>query len=159
MGWDGRRSLGLRPKDLIRWGVAVTLMWASVEKWAYPGWTFPVLHAHPDLSMGLDPRFFMSAAGIMEFSLAFALLWTPMVRRIAGIVLLSMFVSAVFEFGRIDAVGHLLIIVLCVVLVADNEPSYRCSLKLAPVWYSTALTASISAYYVGHAYLYGTSIV
>lgn len=157
LGWE--TFLGLRPKDLIRWGVAVTLMWASVEKWAYPGWTFPVLHAHPDLSMGLDPRFFMSAAGIMEFSLAFALLWTPMVRRIAGIVLLSMFVSAVFEFGRIDAVGHLLIIVLCVVLVADNQPSYRCSLKLAPVWYSTALTASISAYYVGHAYLYGTSIV
>ena len=59
-------------------------MWASVEKWAYPGWTFPVLHAHPDLSMGLDPKFFMSAAGIMEFSLAFALLWTPLVRRIAG---------------------------------------------------------------------------
>jgi len=101
----------------------------------------------------------MSAAGIMEFSLAFALLWTPLVRRIAAVVLLSMFVSAVFEFGKVDAIGHMLIIVLCVVLVADNEPSYRCSLKLAPVWYSTALTATISAYYIGHAYLYGTGIV
>jgi hypothetical protein len=156
----GRETfLGLRAQDLIRWGVAVTLMWASVEKWAYPGWTFPVLHAHPDLSMGLDPKFFMSAAGIMEFSLAFALLWTPLVRRIAAIVLLSMFVSAVFEFGKIDAIGHMLIIVLCVILAADNRPSYKCSLKLAPVWYSTALTATISAYYLGHAYLYGTSIV
>ena len=75
--------------------------------------------------MGLDPKFFMSAAGIMEFSLAFALLWTPLVRRIAAIVLLSMFVSAVFEFGKVDAIGHMLIIVLCVILAADNRAVVR----------------------------------
>src|SRR5262249_16256585 len=34
---------GLRPLDVARWAAAVTLMWASVEKWAYPDWTYPLL--------------------------------------------------------------------------------------------------------------------
>ena len=27
---------GLRPLDIARWGAGLTLMWASIEKWAYP---------------------------------------------------------------------------------------------------------------------------
>jgi hypothetical protein len=42
--------VGLRPLDVARWGTAITLMWASVEKWAYPAWIFPVLQAHPGLA-------------------------------------------------------------------------------------------------------------
>ena len=33
--------LGLRPFDVARIGAAVTLLWASIEKWAYPEWTYP----------------------------------------------------------------------------------------------------------------------
>ena len=151
--------LGLAPRDEVRWGAAVTLMWASVEKWAYPDWSYPLLHAHTDITMGLDPRFYMVAAGIVEFSLSFALLWTPLVRRIAAIVLMSMFVSAVFEFGKIDAIGHLLIIVLLLVIAADDQPSRRLKPIMAPVWYSLALGMTILAYYVAHALLYGTAVV
>jgi hypothetical protein len=150
--------LGLRPLDLVRWGVAVTLMWASVEKWAFPGWSYPVLHAHAQLTMGLDPKFFMNAAGFVEFSLSFALLCSPLVRRIATIVLMSMFVSAVFEFGKIDAIGHLLIVVLLLAIAADNQPVRWCSPIRAPVWYSAALATTIAAYYLGHAFLFGTAV-
>jgi len=156
----GRETfLGLRPIELIRWGAAVTLMWASVEKWAYPDWSYPVLSMHPDVTAGLDPRFYMVAAGIVEFSLSFALLWTPLVRRCAAIVLLSMFISAVFEFGKLDAIGHLLIIVLLVAVTADNQPAHRLNAKFAPVCFSTALAVTILAYYIGHALLYGTAVV
>ena len=102
-----RRDLfGLRPLDVARWAAAITLMWASIEKWAYPEWSFPLFVVHPALTMGYGDEFFMRAAGVIEFTLSFALLWTPLVRRAAGIVLAAMFVSAVFEFGKLDAIGH-----------------------------------------------------
>ena len=60
----------------------ITLMWASVEKWAYPEWSFPLFADHPAMSLGFTPEFFMRSAGSVEFALAFALI-------VAGIVLSS----------------------------------------------------------------------
>ena len=62
-------------------------MWASIEKWAYPEWSFPLLVEHPSMTLGFDPEFFMRAAGAIEFALAFALMWTPLVRRVGAIML------------------------------------------------------------------------
>ncbi|MEJ0016132.1 MAG: hypothetical protein WDN25_06130 [Acetobacteraceae bacterium] len=151
--------LGVRPLTVVRWGAAVTLMWASVEKWAYPAWSHPLLATHPSITCGFSPGFYMAAAGIVEFSLSFALLWTPLIRRIAAIVLGSMFLGAVFEFGKLDAIGHLLIIVLLVVIAADDTPTRRCSLPLVPAWFSAALAVTVAAYYFGHALLFHTGIV
>lgn len=53
-----------RPIDVARWGVAVTLMWAATEKWAYPQWSYPVLDAHRELCLGLSSPDYMCAAGI-----------------------------------------------------------------------------------------------
>jgi len=116
-----RTLFGLRPLDVARWAAAVTLIWASVEKWAYPQWTFPLLDVHPRLTMGFDSSFYMTAAGISEFGLAFALLWTPLVRRLAALVLMGMFSSAIFEFGKIDAIGHLLIVAILLAVAVDDE--------------------------------------
>ncbi len=71
----------VRPLDLLRWSGAVTLMWAAIEKWAYPQWTFPIFVTHPGMSFGFDVAYYMRAAGVVEFTLAFALLGTPLVRR------------------------------------------------------------------------------
>ena len=103
---------GMRPLDIVRWTAAVTLMWASIEKWAYPEWTDPLLAAKPQMTLGATPELFMQAAGVIEFTLAFALIWTPLVRRTAAIILAAIFVSAVFEFGKVDAIGHSGIIVV-----------------------------------------------
>ena len=46
----------------------------------------------------------------MPFALAFALVWTPLVRRVGAIALAAMFTSAVLEFGKIDAIGHLMML-------------------------------------------------
>jgi hypothetical protein len=51
-GFGMTSLLGLRALDIVRIGASVTLLWASVEKWAYPEWTYPILYAHQDLSMG-----------------------------------------------------------------------------------------------------------
>ena len=147
---------GLRPLDIVRWTAAITLMWASVEKWAYPQWTDPLLAAKPQMTMGATPELFMQAAGVIEFTLAFALIWTPLVRRTSAIILAAIFVSAVFEFGKVDAIGHSGIIVVLLGIAADDA---RATVRVrdaawAPAYYGGALTVFLALYYVGHEALY-----
>lgn len=157
----GRDLFGARPLDVVRWAAGVTLMWASVEKWAYPEWSFGLLIAHPSLTLGFDNEFVMRAAGVVEFVLAFALLWTPLVRRAAAAILAAAFVAAIFEFGKIDAIGHAPIIVVLLAIVGDNAPApaRRPHPLLAPVGYGAALTGFLLAYYLGHATLFGSNMI
>lgn len=157
------RSLprGIRPLDVVRYTAAVTLMWASVEKWAYPQWSYPLFVEHPGMTFGFSGEYFMKAAGAVEFVLAFALICTPLVRRVSAILLAATFISAIFEFGKIDAIGHAPIIVAMVAIAADNATApYRLrNLALTPVGYGAALAAFIGLYYGAHAVLQGTSIL
>ena len=153
-------SFGIRSLDLVRYTAAVTLMWASVEKWAYPQWTDPLLAAKPAMTMGATPELFMQSAGVIEFTLAFALIWTPLVRRMAAIILAAIFVSAVFEFGKVDAIGHSGIIVVLLGIAADDA---RATVRLrdvawAPAYYAGALAAFLALYYLGHEALYDTGL-
>ena len=157
-----RDLLGVRPLDVARYSAAITLMWASIEKWAYPEWSFPLFIEHPALAMGFDDEFFMRAAGVIEFTLAFSLIWTPLVRRASAIVLAAMFVSATFEFGRIDVIGHAPIVVLLLAIVGDDaivEQRTRRFAAAVPVAYCVALAGFLTAYYYAHAVLFGTQIL
>ncbi|MCJ2119694.1 hypothetical protein MKK65_24525 [Methylobacterium sp. J-001] len=147
----------IRPLDIVRWTAAITLMWASIEKWAYPEWTAPLLAAKPQMTLGATPELFMQAAGVIEFTLAFALIWTPLVRRVAAIILAAIFVSAVFEFGKVDAIGHSGIIVVLLGIAADDvRMAVRArDVVLAPAWYGAALAIFLFLYYAGHAALFG----
>ncbi len=155
-----RDFFGARPIDVVRWTASVTLMWASIEKWAYPEWSFPLFLEHPSLSLGFEPEFFMRAAGAVEFALAFALLWTPLVRRVGAIVLAAMFISAVFEFGKVDLIGHALIVVVLFGIIADDSPKSTWSRYpwLIPVGYSTALASFLAIYYFAHTLLFGSPV-
>jgi hypothetical protein len=152
---------GMRPIDVLRWAAGITLMWASIEKWAYPEWSYPLFMQHPEMTMGFAPDFFMRAAGAVEFALAFALIWTPLVRRVAAVILAAMFVSAVFEFGKIDLIGHSLIVVALVGIIADNGGrAWRVRDSwLIPLGYAASLVIVLTAYYAGHAALFGTKIL
>ena len=151
---------GKRALDVVRYAAAITLMWASIEKWAYPEWSFPLFVQYPNMTLGFDQEFYMQAAGVIEFTLAFALLWTPLVRRVAAILLSAMFISAIFEFGKIDAIGHALIIVVLLAIAADNAPApvRRWRSAWIPAAYGAALVVFIGIYYVSHSLIYGTSI-
>lgn len=152
-----RTLFGYRPIDVVRATAAITLMWASVEKWAYPQWTDPLLAAKPSMTMGASAETFMRAAGVIEFTLAFALIWTPLVRRASAIILAAVFISAIVEFGKVDAVGHSGIIAVLIGIAADDArvPATRRDAVLAPVYYIGALTAFLGVYYVAHNLLYG----
>jgi hypothetical protein len=153
VGLERTRSR-LRPLDIVRIAASVTLMWAAVEKLGYPQWTYPLFVTHPEMSMGFDVAFYMKAAGVVEFSLAFALIGTPLMRRTAAIILASMFVAAILEFGKIDAIGHAPIIIVMLAIVADSAPGARHSALRAPIGYFVALVIVVGAYYAGHAVLF-----
>ena len=153
-----RDFFGIRPIDIVRWSAGITLMWASIEKWAYPEWSFPLFIQYPRMTLGFDPEFYMRAAGVIEFVLAFSLIWTSLVRRTAAIMLTAMFTSAIFQFGKIDAIGHMPIIVVLLAIIGDDAPTAPSRLRhpvLAPFGYGAALAAFLAAYYLGHAYLVG----
>ncbi len=151
---------GVRPLDVLRWTAGITLMWASIEKWAYPEWSYPLFTLHPEMSLGFAPDFFMRAAGAVEFALAFALIWTPLVRRVGAIMLAAMFVSAVSEFGKIDLIGHSLIVVALLGIIADDacQPVRLRDSWLIPVGYAASLALFLVAYYGVHAELYSTAV-
>lgn len=152
---------GARPIDVLRWAAGITLMWASIEKWAYPEWSYPLFVTHPTLSLGFTPEFYMRAAGAVEFALAFSLVWTPLVRRVGAIMLAMMFISAVFSFGKIDMIGHSLIVVALFGIIADDGGK---AMRLRDSWtlpfaYAASLVVFLAAYYYGHALLFGTTVL
>ena len=155
-----RDLFGVRPLDVVRYSAGITLMWASVEKWAYPDWSFPLLTQHPSMMLGFEPEFFMRAAGAIEFALAFSLMWSPLVRRIGGILLAAMFVSAVAEFGKVDLIGHTLIVVVLVAVIADDARKTALVRLpwLVPAAYGASVGLFLLGYYVAHTVLFGTSL-
>jgi hypothetical protein len=152
---------GVRPIDVLRYAAAITLMWASIEKWAYPQWSYPLLIQHPEMTLGFAPDFYMRAAGAIEFALAFSLLSTPLVRRVGAIMLTGMFVSAVFAFGKIDMIGHSLIVVALIGIVADDggKPAKIRDFWMMPVAYAASLALFLATYYMVHAQLFGTTVL
>jgi len=152
---------GARPIDVLRWTAGITLMWASIEKWAYPEWSYPLFIVHPEVTLGFTPDFFMRAAGAVEFALAFSLIWTPLVRRVGAIMLATMFVSAVFEFGKIDLIGHTLIVVSLLGIIVDDggRPAKLRDSWLLPFAYASSLVIFLATYYLAHSALFGTAVL
>lgn len=131
-------TVGLKPTIWLKSGfvtlfacAGLTLIWASVEKFAYAEWTFPLLADNPDMRMGLDPRMFMTVSGFVEFSITFALLGAvSVVGRFVSLGTMSIFVLAVFKFGIVDAVGHLMIVAILFVLIVRGPTDARNMLVL-----------------------------
>lgn len=109
----------------------LTLIWASVEKFGYAEWTFPLLEQNPDMTMGLEPRTFMTVSGFVEFFVTFVLLGAvSVVGRLVSLGMMSIFVLAVFKFGVVDAIGHLMIVAILFVLVVRGPTDARYMLLL-----------------------------
>jgi hypothetical protein len=95
----------------------LTLMWAAIEKFGYPEWTYPMLNDNPGMLMGMTPYVYMVLAGFVEFNIAFLMIVSASVlaRKIA-IGLQAVFILAIFKFGLIDAIGHFMIITILFIL-------------------------------------------
>ncbi len=108
--YASKRLISLRITILFV-AVCVSLMWGAIEKWSYPQWTFPLLTDRPYLTFGFSYDDVMIVAGFVEFALAFYILTGLAFVRLAILVLLSIFLAAIVDFGKTDAIGHLPIMV------------------------------------------------
>lgn len=145
----------------------LTLIWASIEKFGYPEWTFPMLEQNPDMRMGLQPATFMLVSGFVEFSLTFVLLGAvSVVGRMISMGMMMIFILAVFKFGMVDAIGHLMIVAILFILVVRGPTDARNMLVLSDknVWteayfmtglYFLAFVMIFILYYGFHFLFYG----
>lgn len=147
--------------EVLRWGVAIALMWSSLEKFAYPDWFYPLVEEKPFLTFGLPRDVFIPMAGVAEFTMGFGLLWTPMVRRLSAVALFVIFTAAVYPFGRIDLVGHALIMAIIVAIAADHTrelhflPAVRRAFRSIPAALAVAIVVFVSGYWGLHFAIYG----
>jgi hypothetical protein len=141
----------------LRWTVALSLLWPAMEKFVYPGWVAPIAITHPEITLGFDVATVVTAAGVVEFGLAFALFWTPLVRRLAALVLMLLLVAATLDFGKVDAIGHSMIVIILLVVFANpgGKPEYSRPV-LAPVVAAAGLPAAIFLYTGAHTLAYGS---
>ena len=147
---------------VLRWGVAIALIWSSLEKFAYPEWFYPLVDEKPFLTFGLPRDIFIPMAGVAEFTMGFGLLATPLVRRLSALALLVIFITAVYPFGRVDLIGHALIMAIIIVIAADHTRELhfwswiRRALVGVPIGLTGALLIFVTAYWGLHAAFYGT---
>lgn len=147
--------------EVLRWGVAIALMWSSLEKFAYPDWFYPLVVEKPFLTFGMPRDVFIPMAGVAEFTMGFGLLWTPLVRRLSAIALFFIFNAAVYPFGRIDIIGHALIMAIIVAIAADHTrqvhflPAVKRSLAGVPAGIAAALVVFGVGYWGLHIAVYG----
>lgn len=147
--------------EALRWGVAIALMWSSLEKFAYPEWFYPLVLEKPFLTFGLPRDVFIPMAGVAEFTMGFGLLGTPLVRRLSALALFVIFNAAVWPFGRVDLVGHALIMAIIVAIAVDPTkelhfiPMIRGRAAMVPVGLAGALLIFGTGYWGLHTAFYG----
>jgi hypothetical protein len=150
---------------VLRVSAGVTLLWASIEKFAFPEWSFLLMAQHPGMALGFNPEFYMVAAGFVEFCAAYLLITGFLSARLAALALLILFVVAILPFGRIDAVGHSVIIIVLLLLTLSHNPmgarlDVRHGIAATATVHAGAffmtLLLFISLYYAGYHLSYGT---
>jgi hypothetical protein len=147
--------------EALRWGLAIALMWSSLEKFAYPEWFYPLVDDKPFITLGLARDAFIPMAGVAEFTMGFGLIWTPLIRRLSAVALLIIFTVAVWPFGRVEIIGHGLIMAIVLAVAADRSreshafPSFKIPLRNIPVGLSAALVMFVSGYWGMHIVFYG----
>jgi len=148
--------------EVLRWGVAIALMWSSLEKFAYPDWFHPIIEEKPFLAFGMPRDVFIPMAGVAEFTLGFGLLSTPLVRRLSAVALFLIFNAAVYPFGRVDLIGHALIMAMIVAIAADPTrelhflPKLRQSLRHVPIGLALVSAVFAGGYWGLHVAIYGS---
>ncbi len=139
---------------MLRWGIALALMWSSMEKFMYPQWFLPLLEEKPFLAFGIPFGPYTTMAGVAEFTLGFGLLWTPLVRRLSAAALFLLMFAAVYPFGRVDLIGHATILASLLVILADPiraetlevTPRDRRATFVVPLGIAVALAVTMLSY-------------
>ena len=145
--FDRRPSLLRWRIRLITGGLAFSLMWTAIEKFLYPDWTSIVLLLHPDLTLGFPIPFVTVTAGFVEFSVAFYLLVGRSLLRFDAVIIMTIFLAAIPEFGVLDSVGHLPIVAILLVIAIHGTTDPQKAILPPDAGFSRAV-ASVTGRYI-----------
>ncbi len=160
-----RHRLGLMSwrVSILTGSLSLSLMWTAVEKFLFPQWTIAVLLHHPGVTAGFPFPSVATIAGFVEFSLAFYLLvGRAVLVRIAAVIFSFVFIMAMPEFGMVDVVGHIPVLVIFAATLLQGETRLQRSFRGAVssisgsaasvvVRYVVVLATLMSLYYGLHA--------
>lgn len=159
----GRFSVHHFRVSILIGSLSFSLMWTAVEKFLFPQWTIAVLLLHPGVTAGQPFPTVATIAGFVEFSLAFYLLaGREILGRVGAVLLGIVFVAAMPEFGMLDVVGHIpVLLILLVALITGETPLQALSRGIQPgilvsgwrvgLAYIVVLTTLMALYYGLHA--------
>jgi hypothetical protein len=109
-------------RNVLRASAGVTLLWAAIEKFAYPEWTSALFASMPSIHFGInDFGLYITGAGFVEFCLAYLLIKGRIASQVASICLMFMFILAIGPFGIVDAIGHSCIIIVLILLTCTKN--------------------------------------
>lgn len=83
----------------------LSLSWAAVEKWVYPGMSLDILAREPIPTFGFPPRSFLALAGWVELGVGYLLI-TGVLNRFLSLVVTLLFVTTSALFGGKEIIGH-----------------------------------------------------
>lgn len=164
---DARPGLG-DPKfalAVLRVATGLSFLWVSVEKWSYPEWTYEILAFQlKDVLMGFRPEFFVMAAGFVEFCLAFLLIYGRASSQVSAAFLALLLVTAMPAVGPVDAIGHLPLVAVLILLAgtkstvpAGSGTGQKLPSAKRVILFVAAIPGMTAAYYLAHELAYDGS--
>ncbi len=155
--------LGSWRVSILTGSLSLSLMWTAVEKFLFPQWTIAVLLHHPGVTAGFPFPSVATIAGFVEFSLAlYLLVGRAVLVRVAAVLFAVVFIMAMPEFGMVDVVGHIPVVVILAATLLQGETrlqrAFRGTVASIPrsaaavmVRYVAVLLALTTLYYGLHA--------
>ena len=103
-GSDNERIRGLALPALYA-TIGFSLIWLGYEKLVYPDWALYLLEQNPQLTLGLNPVFFLQSAAFVELALGYLLIIGLLERPLAATITLVFFLTTLI-FGKLEVIGH-----------------------------------------------------
>lgn len=103
----------------LYFSVGFSLMWVAIEKIVYPQWGLDVLASNPQLTLGLDPQFFLLSAGFIELALGYLLI-IGLLERPLSVVITLVFFTTTLVFGKVEVIGHTIIHAALIVFLLEG---------------------------------------
>lgn len=96
-----------------------SLAWLGIEKLLYPQWGLYVLEQNPQLALGLNMQFFLTAAAFIEISLGYLMMICLLQRPLAFVVTLVFFTTTLV-FGKTEIIGHTILHAALIVFLLEG---------------------------------------